>query len=132
MSARRKSAPVGRTLVRIDAENVTVIPRGLDRLWCFRRSVIIPLARIDAVGIEAAPHRVATGWRGPGLDFLGKLCGTFHPDGERHFWNYSGSGEALRIDVAPGQHFRRLYLSVADAEDSRRALAAALSARAEG
>ncbi len=107
---------------------LTVTPRGMDRVWGFRKQVQAPLGRITNVSIEHDPHRVPTGVRAPGLDFMGKLCGTFHVNGERHYWNYSGTGEALEIELADGQHFRRLYLSVADAEEAQRTLRNAVSA----
>jgi hypothetical protein len=116
-----------RNILRIENGALTIIPRGLDRLWCVRSHVVVPLASITAVGIEPDPHRIPLGWRGPGLDFMGKLCGTFHPNGERHFWNYSGSGEALRVELGDGQHFRQMYLSVESAENSRRLLSDAIA-----
>ncbi len=97
-------------------------------MWGFRRRVRVLLGSITNVSIERDPHRVPTGLRAPGLDFMGKLCGTFHVNGERHYWNYSGTGEALGIELAEGQHFRRLYLSVADAADAQRTLHDAVGA----
>ncbi|MFT4157573.1 MAG: hypothetical protein QM630_06555 [Microbacterium sp.] len=81
--------------------------------------------------IEPHPYRVPTGWRGPGLDVLGKLSGTFHPARERHFWNYSGSEEALSIRLDGSQHFHQLYLSVDDAEGCRKRLREAVEMSAK-
>ena len=67
------------------------------------------------------------GWRGPGLDIGGKYCGTFHPNGERHYWNFSNTSEALMVEIQGGQPFDRLYLSVADAEAARQMISGALS-----
>lgn len=100
-----------------------VVPRGLDRLWGFRRRIVVPLASIADVQVERQPHRVPSGWRGPGLD-AGKKGGTFHPEGERHYWNFSGRGEVLMVEIRGGRPFHRLYLSVADAEAARKMLAA--------
>ncbi|MCI0157654.1 hypothetical protein KNO15_13215 [Leifsonia shinshuensis] len=118
-----------RNELRVTADSLIVRPRGWDRLWCCRREVVVPLTSITDVRIEHAPSRIPTGWRGPGLDFMGKLSGTFHPNGERHFWNYSGSGDALGVAIDQGQHFQQLYLSVGDAERSKQALLDALSDR---
>lgn len=111
-----------RNVLRLADSLLTVVPRGLDRVWCCRRMVVVPLASIAEVRVEHSPARIPIGWRGPGLDFLGKLCGTFHLNSERHFWNYSGTGEALGIRLSDDQYFRWLYLSVGDAEGVRRAL----------
>ncbi|MGV2902063.1 hypothetical protein ACNPM4_10295 [Microbacterium sp. AGC62] len=109
----------GRTTVMIRDHDVVVTPRGFDRIWCVRRRVVFPIGSIRDVRVEDAPYRVPTGWRGPGLDFAAKLCGTFHPNGERHFWNYSGKGDALEIVLDKGQHFQKLYLSVENADVMR-------------
>lgn len=108
---------------------LTVTPRGMDRVWGFRKQVQVPLGSITHVSIERDPHRAPTGMRAPGLDFMGKLCGTFHVNGERHFWNYSGTAEALEIELDESQHFRRLYLSVTDPEEAQRTLRNAVSAQ---
>ncbi|WP_010205690.1 hypothetical protein [Salinibacterium sp. PAMC 21357] len=118
---------MSRNDLRITGGVLTVTPRGLDRLWCFRKNVVVALVNISGVRIERHASRVPTGWRGPGLDFMGKLCGTFHPPGERHFWNYLGSGEVLRITIAGDQHFQQLNLSVDDAKSSRNVLLDAIS-----
>ena len=96
-----------RNTLTVDGGMLTVTPRGMDRVWGFRKQVQAPLGRITNVSIEHDPHRVPTGVRAPGLDFMGKLCGTFHVN---------------------GQPFRRLYLSVADAEEAQRTLRNAVSA----
>ena len=118
---------MSRNSLHITGGVLTVTPRGLDRLWCFRRNVVVALVNISDVRIEHHASRVPTGWRGPGLDFMCKLCGTFHPHGERHFWNYSGSGEVLRITIAGNQRFQQLNLSVDDAESSLNTLRSAFS-----
>lgn len=118
---------MSRNSLHIAGGILTVTPRGLDRLWCFRRNVVVALANISDVRIERHASRVPTGWRGPGLDFMGKLCGTFHPHGERHFWNYSGSGEVLGITITGNHHFQQLNLSVDDAKSSLNLLVDAIS-----
>lgn len=93
-----------------------VRPVGLDRLWSFRGRITIDLSQMKRVEVERDPHRVPSGWRGPGLDAFGKKSGTFHPGGERHYWNYSGNGPALMLETTGGRPFHRLYLSVEDAD----------------
>ncbi|MBL3686020.1 hypothetical protein D3248_03495 [Leucobacter zeae] len=107
-----------RNALRIADGALIVSPRGMDRVWGFRSRIVVPLPSIAGVRVERHPSRLPTGWRGPGLDAFGKLSGTFHPRGERHYWNYSGRGDALVVDVSGGDPFDRLLLSVADAEAS--------------
>lgn len=89
-------------------------PRGLDKIWGFRRQIVVPLQKIDRVEVEQKPHQVRRGLRAPGLDTYWKRCGTFHPDGEKHYWNQSGNSAVLVIYTSGGMPFDRLYLSVAD------------------
>lgn len=103
-----------RTTIKISGDDVLVLPKGMDRVWSCRKRVTFPVRSVRGVRIERSPFSVATGWRGPGLDFMGKMCGTFHPNGQRHFWNYGGSGDALEITLDDGQEFQKLYLSVSD------------------
>lgn len=109
-----------RNTLSVDNDVLVVIPRGLDKFWGFRRRITVPLSAISGVAIEHRPHDVPIGWRGPGLDGFGKLVGTFHPSGERHYWNFSGKGSVLRVDIEDGKPFDRLYLSVADVADAYR------------
>lgn len=106
---------------------LVVVPRGMDRVWGFRRRIVVPLARIVNVEVEHRPHRVPTGWRGPGLDVFVKKSGTFHPRGKRHYWNISGTDAALRVDIANGTPFDRLYLSVAEPEAACRMVSEAVA-----
>ncbi|GAA1571937.1 hypothetical protein [Leucobacter aridicollis] len=105
---------------------LVIVPRGLDKVWGFRRRIVVPLEEVAGVEVEQRPHRVETGWRGPGLDAGTKLSGTFHPPGERTYWNVSGPGAALLIHVRSRKPFDRLYLSVADAEAARQRIAKAV------
>lgn len=108
-----------RNELRIEDGALIVTPRGMDKVWGFRKQVVVPLAVISDVAVERNPRRVPSGLRGPGLEAFGKKAGTFHPRGEQHYWNFSGRGEVLMIDIRGRKPFDRLYLSVADAEASR-------------
>lgn len=92
---------------------LAIRPRGWSRLWCFESDVRVRLSDIVEVSVDHAPWRVKRGTRGPGIEFFRMRAGTFHPDGEQHFWNYSGRGSALVIGVARGKgyahRFQRLY-----------------------
>lgn len=108
-----------RNILQVIDGNLIVTPRGLDKMWGFRRQVVVPVQKIDRVEVEQKSHQVRRGLRAPGLDAYWKRCGTFHPDGERHYWNQSGNGAVLVIYISGGAPFHRLYLSVADPADAR-------------
>ncbi|MFC4222444.1 hypothetical protein [Lysinibacter cavernae] len=118
-----------RNTLHLDNAVLVVIPRGFDKLWGFRTQITVPLDSIVDVRVELQPKTIRTGLRYPGLSAFGKRSGTFHPGREKHYWNYSGRGEALAISIAPGHDFHRLYLSVENAESSRTELMNAVSAR---
>lgn len=111
-----------RNSLQVVDENLIVTPRGLDKIWGFRRQVVVPVQKIDRVEVEQKPHQVRRGLRAPGLDAYWKRCGTFHPDGERHYWNQSGNGAVLAIYISGGAPFDRLYLSVAVLTEARKML----------
>ena len=132
-SSRKRSissimVTVSRNTLTIDGDDLVIVPRGLDKLWGFRRRIVVPLSRIVEVRVEERPHHVPKGWRGPGLDTGWKLSGTFHPHGERHYWNFSGIGPALNIKLDGSGRFSQLYLSVGDAEQTHKWLAGAAAA----
>lgn len=115
-----------RNTLSIVDEALVVIPRGMDRVWGFQKRIDVPLASIVDIQVEPTPLKVHTGLRYPGLDAYWKRSGTFHPKGERHYWNYSAPGDALMIKIAGGKPFHRLYLSVTNAEASRQMLTEAV------
>lgn len=106
-----------RNALEISANTLIISPRGLDRIWGVRKRIEIPLTSIANVSVESNAHRIPTGWRGPGLGLPWKLSGTFHPNRERHYWNFSsafGSPEVLSIRLDGTQHFHQIHLSVSD------------------
>ncbi|MGO2140854.1 MAG: hypothetical protein ACTH30_10625 [Leucobacter sp.] len=115
-----------RNALTVDGDELVVVPKGLDKFWGFRKRIVVALGDIAAVEVEQRPLRVATGWRGPGLDAGVKRSGSFHPAGELNYWNVSGLGPALLIQVRGGAPFDRLYLSVADIEAARTMIAEAV------
>jgi hypothetical protein len=115
-----------RNTLSVEDGLLVVVPRGFDKLWGFRRRIAVPLTHITAVSVELAPRGLLPGWRGPGLSAFGKRVGTFHPKGGRAYWNYSGSGDALHIELDASEHFRQFYLSVDDAEATRQLIAGAI------
>ena len=73
-----------------------------------------------------APHDYK-GLRTPGLGVPGvKWAGTFTLDGERHFWNVTGSAATIVVQLAD-EHYDRLYLTVADPSATVDAINAAIA-----
>lgn len=102
--------------VSIVGARLVVRPRGLDRVWGFRRKIDVPLTHVRGATVDPEANREARGLRGPGLAFFGKHVGTFRRDSERTFWNVSTRGTAIVIELID-EHFARLILSVEDAAD---------------
>lgn len=101
--------------ISIALDKLTVRPRGLDRLWGFRAKIEVPLTHVRGATVDPAARREARGLRGPGLAFFGKRVGTFYRDGDRTYWNVSGRGTAIVIELAD-EHFTRLIVSVQRAD----------------
>lgn len=116
-----------RNTLRLDADSLIVLPRGLDRFWGFQSKIVIPLSSISTIYVEENPRKVRRSLRYPGLDAYWKLSGTFHPNNERHYWNYAGTGPALSIRLDGDQQFNQLYLSVADVADAQRMITEAIA-----
>ena len=58
--------------VSIVGDLLVVRPRGLDRLWAFRRQLSVPLAHVRGATVDPEARREVRGLRGPGLAFFGK------------------------------------------------------------
>lgn len=97
--------------VTVDGGQLTVRPRGLDALWCFRSRVVVPLGAVTSVRL-AEKRTVRRGLRTFGTDIGFKICGTFQSKGAVNFWNYRSPGAVLVIELESGQRFTNLYLSV--------------------
>lgn len=97
--------------VSILGARLVVRPHGLDRLWAFRRKIDVPLTHVRGATVDPEARRERRGIRAPGLAFFGKYVGTFHRDGERTFWNVSGRGTTIVVELTD-EHFARLFVSV--------------------
>lgn len=123
---------LGENVLMLSSSSLTVIPKGTNRLWCFRSRVEVPLIDVERAFVEDDPHGVTRGLRWPGTQFFGWwVAGTFHPNNEKHFWNYAGKAPALAIQLSPRAEFRMLYLSVDDAATEAALIAKSLGARDE-
>jgi hypothetical protein len=88
---------------------------GLDKLWCFRSRLEIPLSHI--LDVEANADQVGRWWHGikvlgtelPGL-FAG---GTFRYQGEFVFWDVHDPSKAIIVSL-DHERYRKLVIEVAD------------------
>lgn len=103
-----------RNRVAVENGRLIVEPLGLDKLWAFRRRVVVPLAHVRGATFDPGLRHEPRGWRGPGLGLPSKLAGTFHADGGRQFWNVSGFDKTIVVTLDETEHFDRLYLTVDD------------------
>ncbi len=97
--------------VTITAENLTVEPRGLDKVWSFTNRLEIPLANVRGATFDPGANHEPKGFRGPGLGMPGKWSGTFTRNGGKSFWNVSTPGETIVVQLV-NEHFDRLFLTV--------------------
>ena len=88
--------------------------QGLHRLCAFKRRIRVPLAHVR--GAIPAPDIVhePKGRRAPGLHVPGvAVIGTFHRDGERHFWDVRDGTHAIVVELT-NETYDRLVVDVKD------------------
>ena len=113
--------------VTIIDNTLVVEPRGLDKFWALTRELRIPLGRVRGATVDPGAAHDYKGLRNPGLGVPGvKWAGTFTLDGERHFWNVTGSAATIVVQLAD-EHYDRLYLTVADPSANVDAINAAIA-----
>ena len=101
-------------LARADlADGVLVVrPRGLNRLWSFKREVRVPLSEIAQVDRDVARRSVPSGFRMPGTYLPGLIqAGTYRRKGEKSFW-LVGRTPTVTVVECPGSRFDRLVLQL--------------------
>lgn len=118
---------MSRNIVTLTGTAVHVEPRGLDKLWSFRRELEVPVSHVKSARHDLGMREAPKGWRGPGLRLGSKLSGTFHADGQRQFWNIAGYDKVLVLELAPGERFSRLILTVDNPHECAHAINAAIA-----
>jgi hypothetical protein len=117
------------TSIDITGGRLVVTMRGLDRLWCLRSRIVVPLTAVRGATADPGITREPVGFRAPGTHLPGKLiAGTFHRDGRRTFWNLRNTQQPVVIELE-GQHFTRLVLGVDDARATAERIERSLSRR---
>ena len=107
--------------IALTETELVVEPKGLDRLWGFRRELRIPIAHVRGATADTGVADEPRGIRAPGLSVPGKHVGTFHRDGEASFWNVSDSRDNIVIQLQD-EEFSRAVLTVADPAAAERAI----------
>lgn len=101
--------------VQIQGDRLVVTPRGLDKLWAFRRRIDVPVAHVTAATIDPFIAREQLrGLRWPGTSLPGLItAGTFYQDGKRTFWLVHNPRNVVVIDLAH-EAYARLIIEVDD------------------
>ena len=115
--------------VTIDDHTMTVHLEGLHRLWALRRRITASVDQVRGATVDPGAPTEPKGVRAPGLG-LGRLAtiGTFHRDGERHFWDVTAGGTPVVVELE-GHRYRRLVLDVDDPRSTVDAVNAAVAGR---
>lgn len=93
---------MARNKVEIQDGELIVTPRGLDKMWSFKREIRVPLSLVRGATFDPGVVREPKGFRSPGLNTLGKkVSATYRKDGERHYWNVTGASDVLVVELDP-------------------------------
>lgn len=95
---------------------LVVEPQGMDKLWSFTSRIEVPLADVTSATVDPRVIDDPKGVRFPGLHLPDKVAGMFYTNGKRQFWNVTGYGNAIVVELDARQRFDRLVLSVDDPE----------------
>jgi hypothetical protein len=100
--------------VRHDSLVVTLA--SAERMAAMRRELCVPLASIASVCCEEDPWSAIRGIRATGIGLPGIAAyGVRRMTGDRpDFIAVHGRGAAVRVELGPGSHYRRLLVTVVD------------------
>jgi hypothetical protein len=99
--------------VTITDSTLRVEPTGLDKLWSFTRHLDVPLDHVRGATFDPGANTEPKGVRRPGLAIPGKWSGAFSRQGSTAFWNVSGHGRTIVVELTC-ERYQRLFLSVED------------------
>ena len=117
-------------VIALTEDDLIVEPKGLDKLWGFRKELRVPLSHVRGATADPGVAGEPRGIRAPGLSVPGKTVGTFHRDGEASFWSVSDPHDNIVIQFQD-EEYARAVLTVEDPDATERAINAALQ-RAHG
>lgn len=99
------------TDLRIDNGMLIVEPRGINKLWGFRRRLTVPLSHVVGATCDPQVSSEPKGFRGPGLATPGRWVGTFRKDGEKHYWCVRQGTTSIVVSLKDDD-FACLFLTV--------------------
>lgn len=111
--------------ITLDGVELVITPRGLDKIWGFRREIRVPLAHVRGATADTGVADEPRGLRSPGLALPGKYVGTFKKEGESSYWNVSDRRRNVVIDFND-EEFARAILTVKNPAEIQRAVNAAI------
>lgn len=98
----------------ITDNSLTVDLQGLHKLWAFKSRIRVPLAHVRGATADQGMIHEPKGLRAPGLHLPGAaVIGTFHRDGQRHFWDVRRGADAIVIELV-NESYARLVIEVED------------------
>lgn len=101
---------------------------GVHKIWAFKSKVEVPLASVRQI-IARPDMKLGLwhGWRLPGTHLPGVIvAGSYLDNGRWTFWDVSNSRNTVEI-IVDGQRYERLFVEVADPEETRRTVRGALT-----
>lgn len=100
--------------VSVTDDLLTLDVQGLHRLWAFKRRIHVPLAHVRGATADPGIVHEPKGLRAPGLHIPGAtVIGTFHCDGQKHFWDVRDATHAIVIELVD-ETYNRLVVDVKD------------------
>ncbi|HWL66421.1 MAG TPA: hypothetical protein VNP73_10645 [Actinomycetota bacterium] len=100
----------GRNLVDVTVsdEEVTVTPKGLNKLWAFKGQISVPISSIRSVRLVTGLRDLPMGIRWPGTAIPGLIvAGTYRKGGERSFYAIRDGRDVVLIEL-DGHEYRRV------------------------
>jgi len=100
--------------ISIDRSELAVEIQGLDRLWCLKRRLTIPLEHVRGATTDPGIVNESKGRRALGTYVPGVIrAGLFYYNGQRVFWDVHDKDKAVVIDLVDDS-YRRLVIEVED------------------
>lgn len=86
---------------------VTVTPRGLNKLWTFKRQVSIPISSIKSARVVSGTRDLPKGLRLPGTSIPGLILGgTYLKAGEKSFYAVRDGRDILLLELERHKYSR--------------------------
>jgi hypothetical protein len=100
--------------VSIHGSDLTIDIQGMDKLWTFKSRLTIPISHVRGASADPTVLSQSKGWRGPGTHVPGLVvAGTFHPEGQKVFWDVHDENKAIVIELEDDT-YQRLVIEVDD------------------